>query len=368
MTDELHRLHSLRPMASGPDPDRLRQSRSELMEHITAQRRTERVPGSWRRPRLVAGTAVVAVAAIAIPLGIGLRAAPTADAAAAAFLKRMSSVASAQNDAATSPGRFAYQRTTAINTLDAPLGGDVIHVQLQQNSEHWIAPDGSGRDLASEAQLSLSTTEDQRTWTAAGSPDLRALLRSHAIEAGHDVAVPAGSAPSFASGIGNLNAAQMRALPTTGPVALRAALVAANVGHGNSEDEELFVTVGDLLRTPGLPRTLRANLFAVTATIPGVSVQPEAGGRSGSRGPSLLTFKAVSGAVSLAIDPSTSLLVSQITERPDGPGPEIVFYEETAANLTSTLKRPDGTTVRHGHTVCTGTPVHCRYIAGAVSP
>jgi hypothetical protein len=68
------------------------------------------------------------------------------------------------------------------------------------------------------------------------------------------------------------NVAWLRALPRD-PVTLRERLYADAAGHGQSLDGEVLVLVADVLRTGLVPSDLRAALFRVLATVPGVKVQ-----------------------------------------------------------------------------------------------
>lgn len=56
------------------------------------------------------------------------------------------------------------------------------------------------------------------------------------------------------------------------PSPLRARIYAETAGHGRDPDSEVFVTVADLLRSGRVPADLRASLFDVLRTLPGINV------------------------------------------------------------------------------------------------
>lgn len=94
--------------------------------------------------------------------------------------------------------------------------------------------------------------------------------------------------------------------------ALRERLYADTVGHGQSRNGEVFVYVSDVLRTGLVPADLRASLYRVLATVPGVTVSARAAQIGDRTGIGFSYDESVSGTLQeIVINPATGDLVGE---------------------------------------------------------
>jgi len=96
------------------------------------------------------------------------------------------------------------------------------------------------------------------------------------------------------------------------PAALRDQLYADTAGHGRSVDGEAFVYVADLLRSGVVPADLRAALYRVLATVPGVEVTSSRATIGDSSGVGLGIFEATDGTrQEIVVDPANGDLIGE---------------------------------------------------------
>lgn len=94
--------------------------------------------------------------------------------------------------------------------------------------------------------------------------------------------------------------------------ALRERLYADVEGHGRSPDGEVLVYVADLLRSGLVPADLRAALFRVVKSVPGVDVTSRAVTLQGRRGIGLARTEPLNGTrQEIVFDPGTGLLIGE---------------------------------------------------------
>jgi hypothetical protein len=282
------------------------------------------------RARLVVGC-VAAMLVGASALAIGNLRTPRADAAATVFLNQMSDVAATRNATTTRPGKYAYRRGVSTEPLIFPFERRMVTVTVRRETEVWVALDGSGRQIEHPGEVVPDGNIDVEVIS---SPSFRAAADLD-LFAG-DVLIPPSkraSYPGFGFGLPDLTDLPLET------DALRAALVKLGEGHGQSEAQQLFDTIGNALSAPGLPPAWRSALLKVAATVPGVTLTDRT---TGPDGRSLVTVSFTDGS-SFTVDPSTGLVTAKSFPGPDG---ELVTeHIETASNVDSVTVRPDGTRV-----------------------
>ncbi|MBI1378905.1 MAG: hypothetical protein GC157_15715 [Frankiales bacterium] len=312
-TDLRERLHTVDPAASDRslDPAALRAMARRVLEDAAAAAPAAGAVSRRTRGRVgrVGRWAVPAVAALTLAalLAPALTRAPSASAEAASLLTRAAG-AIHTSDPAAAPDQwwrisrtgFALAETSPGATADAAAGGGgPSAVLVSADSTDYLAVDGSRpgytvtdatrilRTLSGLAWDPAVVTSPARTWTSDLAPD--ALPGSWQTPS-----------PEFVA-----------ALPLD-PQALRDALYAAAAGHGSSADGEAFVYAADLLRTGLVPADLRAALYRVLATVPGVEVSDRTAAVGARSGVALSYSEAVDGIrQEIVVDPATGELVGE---------------------------------------------------------
>ncbi|HEY5136256.1 MAG TPA: CU044_5270 family protein [Candidatus Nanopelagicales bacterium] len=217
-----------------------------------------------RRRGLVAVGLVAAVTAAVVVLPSALHA-PTASAEAASLLTHVADAIRA-TDPAAAPGQWWRIESSGTNLMGAAVadttsGGGVTATWLVTSSRiEYAAVDGTRpsvfvdsptrvvRKLAGPSDVTVPPLGPTTgTWTTGLAPaDVPASWQQ--------------PSPTW-----------LASLPLD-PVALRDRLYADTAGHGRSVDGEAFVYVADLLRSGVVPADLRAALYRVLATVPGVEI------------------------------------------------------------------------------------------------
>jgi hypothetical protein len=153
-------------------------------------------------------------------------------------------------------------------------------------------------------------------WIAAGKPTRTAGPSS---AQGVDDTFPLPVNPSQARLLYNigdraLTYEEMLAL-TTDPEAL-SQLIADGVRRckcGQSFNQEQFVVLGDLLRMPGVPSSLRAGLFEVAKRLPDIAVVGDAKDAAGRVGVAIARYEPYDQRNELIFDPSSGELLGERT-------------------------------------------------------
>jgi hypothetical protein len=212
-------------------------------------------------------TAVAAVTAVAFVLLPGGAVAP-ADARAVDSLLAAGRAAAAGVDQPMGPGQVIWSRTTSQNLtiLTGANGSQTAYLAAPERSDAWIGRDGA------MTRLDVRAGEP---WYASAQDRQQAL----AAQVGSGLAsgksgggTPARDVVRVGASAGSVNAPTYdfaRTLPTD-PAALEARIRQDTSGAGESDDVEVWVTVGDMLLSPVSPPALRSALYQVAAGLPGV--------------------------------------------------------------------------------------------------
>jgi len=311
MIDELGRVREFRGGVPAPTAEAEQAARAALTRAIAhpgprAGRRARVTPGRtrttrrrvWLLPATV--TAAVAVAIVALVLADVLGSgSPGPSPAAAAVFKRLAAVASTQPSNVPGPGQYLYVDSQQANLSEAPEVGCTMLVP--ERRQIWIGADGSGRLLENTREASFPTAADRA-----------ACARAHLL----GQAAPGTSDMWFAPDCLSIGPTNLQALPTD-PAALRALLDARKIEGGPPGPAEDFVQIGDLLRETDASPALRAAIYKVAATIPGVAVLGPARDHAGRLGIGL-AYDGSGARSELIFDPRTSALLGELDTSPSG--------------------------------------------------
>lgn len=315
------------------------------------QRRTRR-----RRARVTIGAVAAATAAVLVVPVLSFGGAGGASPAAADVLQRAAAITAV--DQATSPGQF-WKITTVGSNLTTVAGNDpaggpdpvyaVYQVSIQRTD--YVSVDGSQpswtQETSGEQITQLTGPEGyqrpERTsgaWTSNLAPD----------------DIP-GTWQTPTIGF-------LQSLPRD-TAALRDRLYRDVAGHGPSDDTEVLVYVADALRSGLVPADLRAALFRVLETVPGVEVTDSGATIDGVTGIAIGRLEPRNGTrQEIVIDPETGQVVGereiQIVAG-DGPPAGTVISEThvtrtvvdgVPADIQRTAQRFECTIGDGGATVC----------------
>jgi hypothetical protein len=244
-------------------------------------RRRKRAVLTRRRVLLpLAGAALIAAVAIPLLDSLGGGTLPTGTALAAKQLRDVAAAAERQPDPrAIGPGQYWYQRTLAVvpsmEGRDAAQSARYWFVQPTVR-ERWIGRDGGGFvKTEPRGELRFPAERDRRRWRAAGSPELGKPFEAPLGAHGEVGTPPARERPGFDLGQVDLGAERISYeelvnLPTDPDALLDRLRRAAARIEGRDWPEEVFGTVGRLLRAAPIPSELRAALYRVASRIPGI--------------------------------------------------------------------------------------------------
>lgn len=254
--DDLELLSRLRPQTEDPDPVLLAKHRLALLNHAAnpSARTTKR---RWSTPRLAIGAAAVAaITAAGLIVGLpGDREVPEAGSAPPIATAAVVLLANAANAAASVPaGRGEWAYTSSINTYN---DSGVRTVRRQT----WEKVDGTEGLVREERD---GKVEEMRT-------------------GGGDASPPSLRRPTYR---------YLATLPTD-PAALRTEIYAqaqneldasgANGKRLYTVDQWAFRMIGDLVQSAAPPE-LKAALYRVAATVPGVEYVDDAADAAGRHG------------------------------------------------------------------------------------
>ncbi len=216
---------------------------------------------------LAVAAAVVALALTVTVTGILPGSSTRPPAAGATELGKLALAASAQPSPTTpGPGQYQYTKSIEAYTSSVLDGPHPYTDVLPDTRQIWIGADGSGRILETFGTASFLSAADRAAWVAAGSPDLA--------QAPWDT--------TYGPGQLSDGPTDLTKLPTD-PTALAALISSRKIEGGPPGPAEDFTQVGDLLRETDAPPALRAALFTVAESIPGVeqlgAVTDHLGGR-----------------------------------------------------------------------------------------
>ena len=294
--------------------DRLR---GRLLDAIAGE--PVRLAARRRRRWRAAATAVAAALTIGLVATLVL---PSANAAAAAELRRLGRLAAEQRSPDLAPGEFLLTRTDELRTegnsfLDS---GVSITVVSRVRVSTWIAGDGSGFRRTEVISSDFASPEDRRAWEEAGRPD---------------VLPAAGEVREERYAAGAVTLFDTSELPTD-PDRLLEALRSGAVVERASGDDQVFLLVGDILAFGNARAELRTALFEVAAKLEGVRLVGTVEDPLGRQGVAIYVDGA-NARTQLVFDPRTARLLA-IADYPiaDGaPGPLrswIALLETTVVN------------------------------------
>lgn len=232
------------------NPEQREWSEHEQAGRVLPPAARSRPDGPTPRPRrrwVLAAGAAVAVAATVAVLGPGsgspARHVPPASAASVELLERAALAAATTPQVEVRAGQYAYVKTVGhTSVLSETASGEMELLREQEGMEQWTSVDGSERTLQ---------RKDGTDTLLPGTP-----------------------------GRGDLNSPTyefLAALPTD-PEALLERI------HKDAEDQQAFVTIGDLLRGGVTPPETTAALYRAAALIPGVDTVPDAVDAAGRHG------------------------------------------------------------------------------------
>lgn len=329
--NEIRALAELRPPAPEGDPVEaaaLTRARDRLLDRALAQSPpAAAAPATVRRGRrtrrrLVAATAVVVLAAgglLAVDLLTAGDRPGGASAEAASLLRQAADRTITVSDPVVGPDEYLHVTTVAVYTTGV-AGGEEMLVWLDTYTEELFRPG----DPAREWVLRRSPREPYRPVDAeiaarSGLPPL--AVDDGFTERARDGAFFGTPRP----GDWQAPTAEFLAGLPRDPQQLRDRIYRDSAGTGPSPDGEALVYIGDVLRSGIVPADLRAALFRVAATIPGVEVTDRAANLDGRVGVAVGRYEPAGGTrEEIIFDPDTGLVIGERSVRVDeGHGPHL---------------------------------------------
>lgn len=274
-----------------------------LLARITA----EPIPAS-RRPRAWVKFGVPAAASMVVVMGLLamslLRGGPVEvpDVAAPGFrdgspitIERIAAVAAMQPEVTLPPGGFRYTKSESRYPSTVVYSDEASYTVLESVvREIWVAVDGEGRLRTEVGEVDFLSERDKQAWEAAGRPELARNFVSDDRFPGGD---PGGEGLYFES---------FEGLPAD-PEAMYRVVEERSRNQGITLHQQMFDTVGSLLRETNAPPEIRAALFRAAAKIPGVSLTENVTDPKGRPGVAL----------SLSYDPGGRIMRNELVFSPD---------------------------------------------------
>jgi RNA polymerase sigma-70 factor (ECF subfamily) len=256
-----------------------------------------------RRRVLMAAGLVAAVAAAVVVLPSALRA-PSASVEAASLLTKAAD-AIHPTDPVARPDQW-WRISSAGSSLSVVTGTEDDPAGLTSSS--W---------LVESTRTEYSSVDGQRPSVVVDSTTK--VVRK--LSGPSDAATPVfGEGETWTTGLAPTTVpgswqqpspAWLASLPLD-PAALRDRLYADTAGHGRSVDGEAFVYVADLLRSGVVPADLRAALYRVLATVPGVEITSSHATIGGATGVGLGYYEAANGTrQEIVVSPADGELVGE---------------------------------------------------------
>jgi hypothetical protein len=237
------------------DPEVARRLFDEIF--ATPARRASRV-----RPRLIiAGLAAAAIVTVVVTQTLpGPVNVPQAASAAAELHDLAAAVSSLPADT-VAPGQYIYTESVSEG-MPAHPGNVSYNVQFDETRQFWVAPDGSGHGVFTASNVTFPTTQDQDEWVAQGSPDIAAAFtRTSTFGPGNygPMKVDEFTLPTDQTQLSSVIAGLVTSVSHLQP------------GAANFSSEE-FGYIGQLLQETAAPPDVRAALFTLAASIPGMTL------------------------------------------------------------------------------------------------
>lgn len=300
------------PLASLPPAESpyARQILSDVMAAAPTSAPQRMRPGGLSRWLSLAAAAVAVIAAVTVSQLLASSSAGNPQAryrgSVTDVLTALAGVA-AKQPAVRPPGRGQYQYTDSVSRTLEEFGQyrrpfEVSYLQIRQI---WIGWNGSGRIAETSSDPRFPTPDDRAAWIADGRPHLPARGHFDQRFGRHGLT------------LGPVNEWK---LPTKA-ARLGALLRKRAIEGGPPGPREDFVQVGDLLRETDAPPALRAALFKVAASIPGVRILGRRTDRLGRTGivvayldrPPAGTYRGMYGLDELIFAPKSSALLDEQT-------------------------------------------------------
>jgi hypothetical protein len=268
----------------------------------------------------LAGTVALASTLIANPLLTGGQ---HVSAAAARLLRAASRTAVLQPAPVLQAGQYAYTKSEGAYLNQQDRFGHFWGALVRTTREIWIAPDGSGRIRQHSDTPVFLGPGDRARWKAAGSPPLTELSETYDRRFGRGGLAP----PLDIDGLRHDELLRLAADPN----GLASAIRALAEKNSNPLGYEMLTIVGDILGESAAPPRLRASLYQVAATIPGIELVGTVKDRAGRTGVAVAANRDDL-RHELIFDPKTAALLAQ---------------EETLRHRVEWVDAPSGTPIAH---------------------
>ena len=241
--------------------------------------------------------AVLAVALIAAVVVIGvargqLSFTPAIQPGGAAALQEAATIAASAEPQHVGDG-YLYTHTEALWRGTEVWGPELEFTYLQPVSrEIWLAADGSGRLRETVGEHIFLSDADRAAWMAVGSPPIHA----------NNIDFAPGEGAFFDASVLPTDVDELRAHVRS----------RAEQADRRPIEVGMFVTIGDFLRETVAPPEVRAALFEVAATLPGIELLGDMTDHAGRTG---VGVAMTDGAIQevLIFDPNTSALLEHRT-------------------------------------------------------
>jgi hypothetical protein len=345
--DEFDKIRSAYPEQPGPSRQVTLQARAQLqtLTREAAATPRRRLPVGLTPTRLgiglTAGTAVVAVAALAVPLLLSPESGPgaatppgtTTSSRPAAISPSTTLSASqvllvaavAQEQAEATTGKYFRVRTVSRREYEVGRGKSAYTLEEQRINETWTGAKGGTAWFGSRTLGARpATPADEAQWRRAGSPASWNLGPTDTADK-HDLIISStpgkgtlderkndGDRYYALGGEKGVSSAQVLALPTT-PAALRTRLLKDKAARAPGADDTSYLvqmTAGLLLETPATPK-VRGAALRLLAGLPGAEIQRNVADLQGRKGTAVtFSFPDALVTIQLIIAPVTGKLLS----------------------------------------------------------
>jgi hypothetical protein len=216
-------------------------------------------------------------------------------------IERIAAVAAMQPEVTLPEGGFRYTKSETRYMSTTIRSQDSYTVLESTIREIWVAENGEGRLRTEVGEVDFLSERDEQAWQAAGSPEIRRDSVSDDRFPGGD---PGGTDLYFESFDG---------LPTD-PDAMYRVVEERSRNQGITLHQQMFDTVGSLLRETNASPDIRAALFRAAAKIPGVTLTENVTDPKGRSGVALSLSYDPGGRImrnELVFDPNTSALLAE---------------------------------------------------------
>jgi hypothetical protein len=303
--DELNMIHDFVMTAPKPSERSRKRAREALQTQMAAESRKERSNHSFPVWRLLPTASVAAIfAAVALFMVSLLLRGGQQTTAAAAVLRDAAHIASLRPAHFLQSGEYAYTKSEGAYFDEVSSGSGTWGALVRITREIWVSSDGSGRIRQTSITPVFLAPGDRALWQAAGAHPLSELSNGATYDRQFG---PGGlSAPLEIDGFKRNELLGL----ANNPDALSAAIQAAAKRTENPLGYEMLTIIGDLLSESASPPQLRASLYKVAATIPGIRLVGTLTDRAGRKGTAVAASRDIA-QLDLIFDPATSALLAK---------------------------------------------------------